>query len=170
MIINFKKISVVIIFITIFIIVISIIKLSTDTFDSEIEFKNNAKIYKGYDNIEIGCRKFDILPDDIKSQINEIFQCDYLCWKDNAFGNKIHVSKVNIFKGFESVYHKTVPKIISSNKLVYFPNNSIKIKDVQYFKCKDKCFFPTPNSIIYVDQPIEWVGDKNVNIVISTII
>jgi hypothetical protein len=166
---TFKKITTIIISIIIIIIILSMIKISIDTFDSEIEFREKPRSKKyTHDNIVIGNRKFDFLMKELNDEIDEIFKSEYFNWEKDSVGNEMYKSNITIFKGFESVFYRNIPKNISMNKLIYFPTNSIKLSDIQYFKYNDQCFFPTSNSMLYLEHPLEWIGDRKVNIIIST--
>lgn len=106
-----------------------------------------------------------MLDDSLESEINEIFHYPYIEWKNNMYH-----PKVSFFKNFDCFYYKKVPKsVIEPYTFIYFPKNSImwNSKIYLYDKKKNKYYYPDANSVLYVDDELMWVGDKNVNIVLG---
>jgi hypothetical protein len=135
---------------------------------SEIKYKQPDIYYKFYiEKIEDGklFRKFNVLDDTLKDEINEIFSHKHIPWKKNIFYSPIH-----FFKNFDCTYYKQIPKRrIDPFTLIYFPENSFKWNDECFLHEQDtnNYYFPEPNSIIYHHKELIWKGPLKINIVMG---
>lgn len=132
---------------------------------SEIKLKESS-LYKYKIMIDkFPYRKFDVLPEELKDEINEIFEFPGIEWEDHTY-----VSDTTFFKDYETEYKKKINcKRFTPGTLIYFPTNNIKWNSEQYLYDPENNFyyFPEPNSIIIHNKELLWNGSSHINIVIG---
>ena len=151
-----------------FIVVIYFIWITFEGYLPKSEIRLNMSndeymVDLGIDKDKI-CRKFNVLDDNMKDEIDEIFTYPYICWDKNLS----YCPNISFFKNFKCVYYKKIPKRrIEPFTLIYFPKNGITCLDNVYLhdSLDDKYFFPEYNSILYHDKELIWNGDMEYNII-----
>lgn len=134
------------------------------------EIHNNSvseRVYCSIDNFEPmkEFRSFDVLDEAQENEINEIFDYPYIEWKDQCYDPCI-----SFFKGIDCKYYKRIPRILLEPfTFIYFPDNDIKWDSGSYFhdRKKNKYYYPEKNSVLYSENELFWVGDRDINIVLG---
>jgi len=111
-------------------------------------------------------RRFNVLGDEEKGEIDEIFGCSYINWDEND----CYYSDVSFFEGFNCYYYKSFPnEKIKANTLIYFPSNNVSPLDEVYLvDVVDKSvYYPESNSTLLVERDLKWVGRRNLRVVLG---
>tara|TARA_B100000902_G_scaffold283902_1_gene269890 strand:+ start:278 stop:736 length:459 start_codon:yes stop_codon:yes gene_type:complete len=86
----------------------------------------------------------------------------------NVFSNDVHKiileniendKPLNYIQNYELEYHEGLPEKLELGTLIYFP---VKNSEFVYFKeSNEKCYYPTENSLIIIEKPLEIISNDN---------
>lgn len=112
-------------------------------------------------------RVFNFIGDPLRNRINEVFSYSVkkIEWGDNGYK-----SDKQLFKDFDCVFYKKLPsKTFEPLTLFYFADNDIKWDSNQYLydKINNKYYYPESNSMLMLDEELEWIGDPEINVIIG---
>jgi hypothetical protein len=75
----------------------------------------------------------------------------------------------DLFQDFDCEYNEEIPDRIQPYTLLFFLKNDINWDDECYFynNITDTCYFPVPNSLIFINNYLEWKGNKKIRVIIG---
>lgn len=110
-------------------------------------------------------RLFNVFnPAEYELHFHDEFNNPFLLWNDDG----TRELGFQPFSDWKLFVHKQVPETLEIDDCVYFPK-SFKAEFPMYYENETlkRSYFPTPNSMIVVTEPLTWIGDRNQVVVVG---